>query len=175
MDTYAKLDETERKLFEQRYPREGDKMVGVVSRARDEGIKEGERKGVKKGEAQLLVWLLEDKFGPAAAQALPPAGGAGRRDGAAALVAPHPQGGDGGGGFLRRLSLSVDLSESSGCGRRAIPSARRAPVDFPVRLRGGLPGRFAAEAWRRRWFPVLSISIKASRVPTSGGAAARRR
>ena len=43
-------------------------MVGVVSRARDEGIKEGERKGVQKGEAQLLVWLLEDKFGVDAAQ-----------------------------------------------------------------------------------------------------------
>ena len=68
VDTYAKLDESERKLFEQQYPREGEQMVGVVSRARDEGIKEGERKGVQKGEVQLLLWQLDDKFGPAAEQ-----------------------------------------------------------------------------------------------------------
>ena len=57
-------DETERKLFEQRYPREGEKMVGVVSRARDEGRDEGRHEG----EAQLLLWLLEEKFDAAAAQ-----------------------------------------------------------------------------------------------------------
>ena len=64
VDTYAKLDEAERKLFEQRYPGESEKMVGVVSRARDEGRDEGRQEG----EAQLFLWLLEDKFGAATAQ-----------------------------------------------------------------------------------------------------------
>lgn len=55
VDIYGGLDDNERRLFEERYPQEGEQMVGVVERAREEGRREG--------EALLLRRQLRQRFG----------------------------------------------------------------------------------------------------------------
>ncbi len=58
IDIYGALDENERVLYQQKYPREGEQMGGIVQRARDEGME----KGVRSGEAAVLERLMELKF-----------------------------------------------------------------------------------------------------------------
>ncbi|MFP4146125.1 MAG: hypothetical protein ACLFSI_00230 [Halorhodospira sp.] len=60
VDTHAQLDDNEQRLFKQRYPDEEAIMTGIVSRTRQEGRLEG--------EAGLLLWQLEQKFGQAATE-----------------------------------------------------------------------------------------------------------
>ena len=64
VDNYAQLDDHEQELFRQRYPEEEAIMTGIVSRSRQEGRQEGRLEG----EAGLLLWQLQQKFGEAAAE-----------------------------------------------------------------------------------------------------------
>jgi hypothetical protein len=59
VDIYGGLDDNERALFEQRYPQEDERMVGIVERARQEGRQEG----LRDGEALLLHRMLRQRFG----------------------------------------------------------------------------------------------------------------
>jgi hypothetical protein len=63
VDIYGRLDDNERRLFEQRYPQEDEQMAGVVERARLEGRQEGHQTGLREGEALLLHRLLRQRFG----------------------------------------------------------------------------------------------------------------
>ena len=60
IDTYADLDDNERRRYEEQYPQEGTTMAGIVQRARDEGIE----RGIEQGERTLLRrLLLRRRFG----------------------------------------------------------------------------------------------------------------
>ncbi|MDE0420396.1 MAG: DUF4351 domain-containing protein [Gammaproteobacteria bacterium] len=59
IDTYADLDDNERRRYEEQYPQEGTTMAGIVQRARDEGIEQG----IEQGERTLLRRQLRRRFG----------------------------------------------------------------------------------------------------------------
>lgn len=71
IDIYAALDENERDLYTQRYPREAADMSGFAQRFIEQGIEQGiERgieqgieQGVQRGEARMLMSLLRLRFG----------------------------------------------------------------------------------------------------------------
>jgi hypothetical protein len=70
VDIYGGLDDNERRLFEQRYPQEGEQMVGFAERFREEGRREmagfAERfreEGRQEGAARSLLLILENRFG----------------------------------------------------------------------------------------------------------------
>ena len=64
IDIYAELDENERQIYTQRYPREAAEMSGCAERF----IQQGNEQGLRQGEARVLGSLLQLRFG-----ALPPA------------------------------------------------------------------------------------------------------
>jgi len=72
IDTYADLDDNERRRYEEQYPQEGKTMAGIVQRARDEGEQQGERK--------LLRRQLRRRFGLLPPEADERIGRASRRD-----------------------------------------------------------------------------------------------
>ena len=63
IDIYAALDETEQKLYVQKYPQEAEIMSNFAERFRQEGRHEGRQEGRQEGEAQILTRLLARKFG----------------------------------------------------------------------------------------------------------------
>ena len=67
IDIYANLDDNERTLYTQRYPREAADMSGFAQRfieqGLQQGIEEGIEKGVQRGEARILTSLLQLRFG----------------------------------------------------------------------------------------------------------------
>jgi hypothetical protein len=67
IDIYAALDENERVLYTQRYPREAADMSGFAQRfieqGIEKGIEQGIEQGVKQGEARMLMSLLRLRFG----------------------------------------------------------------------------------------------------------------
>ncbi|MCG6940676.1 MAG: hypothetical protein LJE69_05440 [Thiohalocapsa sp.] len=60
VDIYADLSDAEREQYQRDYPEETKTMQSLTTRMRDEGI--------QIGEANMLLLLLEDKFGPVPAQ-----------------------------------------------------------------------------------------------------------
>jgi hypothetical protein len=56
VDIYANLSDTEREQYERDYPEETKTMQSLTTRMREEGI--------QLGEANVVVYLLEHKFGP---------------------------------------------------------------------------------------------------------------
>jgi hypothetical protein len=60
VDIYANLSDTEREQYEHDYPEETKTMQSFSTRMREEG----ERIGIQLGEANVVVCLLEHKFGP---------------------------------------------------------------------------------------------------------------
>ena len=64
IDIYAELDENERQIYTQRYPREAAEMSGFAERF----IQQGNEQGLRQGEARELAAQLQLRFG-----ALPPA------------------------------------------------------------------------------------------------------
>jgi hypothetical protein len=78
VDIYGELDDNERRLFEQRYPQEGEQMVGFAERFREEGRQQGRQEATKEmagfaerfreegrqeGAARSLLLILENRFG----------------------------------------------------------------------------------------------------------------
>ena len=59
IDTYADLDDNERRRYRELYPQEGTTMAGIVQRARDEG----KQQGIEQGERTLLRRQLRRRFG----------------------------------------------------------------------------------------------------------------
>jgi len=68
IDTYSHLEDNERQLFAQRYPREEKTMTTYAQtyaqRAMAEGIQQGMQQGRQEGEAAVLLRLLVRRFGP---------------------------------------------------------------------------------------------------------------
>jgi hypothetical protein len=64
VDIYANLNDTEREQYERDYPEETKTMQSFSTRMREEGERIGERRGIRLGEAHMLLLLLEEKFGP---------------------------------------------------------------------------------------------------------------
>ena len=64
IDTYAQLDDNDRKLFTRRYPREDKTMTTWSQRMLAQGRQEGLQKGRHEGEANALLKLLVHRFGP---------------------------------------------------------------------------------------------------------------
>ncbi|MEA3277390.1 MAG: hypothetical protein U9Q81_19335 [Pseudomonadota bacterium] len=63
IDIYADLDDNERARYEREYP-EGAEIMGTFSeRYIQQGMEQGEQLGVRKGEAKVLLTLLQLKFG----------------------------------------------------------------------------------------------------------------
>jgi hypothetical protein len=63
IDIYANLDDNERQRYELEYPDEADIMSSFSERFIEQGVERGERLGVRKGEATMLLSLLKLKFG----------------------------------------------------------------------------------------------------------------
>ncbi|WP_207124139.1 DUF4351 domain-containing protein [Halorhodospira abdelmalekii] len=63
VEQYARLDEAERALFGERYPREGKQVETVISRARSEGVQEGHKEGRQEERSSMLLHFLERRFG----------------------------------------------------------------------------------------------------------------
>ncbi len=59
IDIYAALDENERQVYSQRYPREAAKMTGFAKRFIEQGL----QRGRQEGEATMLLRLIILKFG----------------------------------------------------------------------------------------------------------------
>ena len=59
IDTYADLDDNERRRYREQYPEESTTMSGIVQRARDEG----KQQGIEQGERTLLRRQLRRRFG----------------------------------------------------------------------------------------------------------------
>jgi hypothetical protein len=60
IDIDADLSDHERQRYTQLYPHEVDAMTGFAQRFREEGRQEG----LQKGEAAILLRLIQLKFGP---------------------------------------------------------------------------------------------------------------
>jgi hypothetical protein len=60
VDIYANLSDTEREQYERDYPEETKAMQSFSTRMREEG----KQIGIQLGEANMLLLLLEEKFGP---------------------------------------------------------------------------------------------------------------
>lgn len=63
VDIYTGFSEDERIVYQQRYPKEDQKMTGLAERLRNEGIQQGMQQGMQLGEAQALRKLIQLKFG----------------------------------------------------------------------------------------------------------------
>ena len=63
IDIYADLDDNERTLYTQRYPREAADMSGFAQRFIEQGLQQGIERGVQRGEARILTSLLRLRFG----------------------------------------------------------------------------------------------------------------
>ena len=67
IDIYADLDDNERKVYEQRYPEEVQKMTTFADRFIEKGFEEGIEKGIVEGKAQgqaaVLLKQLQIRFG----------------------------------------------------------------------------------------------------------------
>jgi hypothetical protein len=71
IDIYAALDENERRLYSQQYPREAAEMTGFAERFIQQGIEQGIEQGhaqgieqgMQRGEARMLTSLLQLRFG----------------------------------------------------------------------------------------------------------------
>jgi len=71
IDIYADLDDNERKVYEQRYPEEVQKMTTFADRFIEKGFEEGIEKGIEKGiiegkaqgQASVLLKQLQIRFG----------------------------------------------------------------------------------------------------------------
>jgi len=59
IDIYAELDDNERTRYQQDYPNETSAMTRFAERFRQEGLE----RGMQKGEALILLRLLQLKFG----------------------------------------------------------------------------------------------------------------
>ncbi|MBB3192578.1 DUF4351 domain-containing protein [Halomonas cerina] len=68
VDIYTGLSDTERQLYEARYPKENTAMTGLAERLRSEGMQQGMQQGVQQGrqegEQTLLRKQLVRRFGP---------------------------------------------------------------------------------------------------------------
>ena len=64
IDTYSALDDNDRRLFAQRYPKEEQTMTTWSQRVLAQGRQEGEQLGLQKGEANILLRQLVHRFGP---------------------------------------------------------------------------------------------------------------
>lgn len=70
IDIYAALDDNERQVYSQRYPREAAEMTGFAQRFIQEGIQQGIQQGMARGleaERRLLVLMVTMRFGAATA------------------------------------------------------------------------------------------------------------
>jgi flagellar biosynthesis/type III secretory pathway protein FliH len=50
-------------LYRERYPQEAATMTGFADRFREEGMQLGMQQGMQQGEANMLIHLLERRFG----------------------------------------------------------------------------------------------------------------
>jgi len=60
IDIYTGLDDNERAIYRQRYPKEADTVSGFAERFTQEGLQQG----LKQGEAKVITRLPERRFGP---------------------------------------------------------------------------------------------------------------
>ena len=63
IDIYADLDDNERKVYEQRYPEEVQKMTTFADRFIEKGIEKGIVEGKAQGQASVLLKQLQIRFG----------------------------------------------------------------------------------------------------------------
>ena len=74
IDIYAALSDNDKLVYQQRYPEENTIMIGIVGQAREEGvqqglqqgIEQGRQQGLRRGQAQLLLRLIQRRFGEVA-------------------------------------------------------------------------------------------------------------
>jgi hypothetical protein len=59
IDIYADLNDNERVIYQQRYPKEADEMTGFAERFIQQGIQQG----MQQGEAKVLIRLMTRRFG----------------------------------------------------------------------------------------------------------------
>lgn len=68
IDTYAQLDDNERKLFAKRFPKEDKAMTTwsqrMLAQGEQKGLEKGLQEGRQQGEANALLRLLVHRFGP---------------------------------------------------------------------------------------------------------------
>ena len=64
IDTYSHLEDNERQLFAQRYPREEHAMTTYAQTYAQRAMAEGMQQGRQEGEATVLLRLLTRRFGP---------------------------------------------------------------------------------------------------------------
>ena len=69
IDTYADLDDNERRRYREQYPQEATTMAGMFQTAREEAIRQGIEQGIEQGERTLLRRQLQRRFGPVPAEA----------------------------------------------------------------------------------------------------------
>ncbi|WPL14988.1 hypothetical protein [Thiorhodovibrio litoralis] len=73
VDIYAALDENERQRYQQHYAEEIETMSAFADRfieqGLQQGVQQGLQQGLQQGEARTILRLLDQKFGPEAAQA----------------------------------------------------------------------------------------------------------
>ncbi|WP_058556021.1 hypothetical protein [Thiohalocapsa sp. ML1] len=63
VDIYADLTDAERQRYQRDYPEETKTMQSLTTRMREEGTKIGTKIGIQLGEATMLLFQLEQKFG----------------------------------------------------------------------------------------------------------------
>jgi hypothetical protein len=63
VDIYANLSDTERERYERDYPEETKTMQSFSTRMREEGKQIGTQIGIQLGEATMLLFQLEQRFG----------------------------------------------------------------------------------------------------------------
>jgi hypothetical protein len=63
VEIYSHLNDDERARYAHDYPEEANTMQSYSARIRQEGEKVGQQAGIQIGEANVLLFLLEQKFG----------------------------------------------------------------------------------------------------------------
>jgi flagellar biosynthesis/type III secretory pathway protein FliH len=63
IDIYSGLDAEEQARYAQDYPEEAKMMSTFAERFIEQGLQQGLQRGLQQGEAQMLLSLLERKFG----------------------------------------------------------------------------------------------------------------
>ncbi|MXY56313.1 MAG: DUF4351 domain-containing protein, partial [Gammaproteobacteria bacterium] len=63
IDTYADLDDNERRRYRELYPQEATTMAGMFQTAREESMQQGLNRGRTEGERTLLQRQLRRRFG----------------------------------------------------------------------------------------------------------------
>lgn len=64
VEIYSTLSDNERERYQRDYPEEAKAMQSYSARIRQEGEQSGKQIGIQLGEANVLLFLLEQRFGP---------------------------------------------------------------------------------------------------------------